>query len=129
MALRSRTKRLIAGLTVVSLMFQAASVAAQLSILIAAKANATTALAAGIICTDHGLPSVPSDDSPADRPSACAFCPLCLTPGTDQLAVLPVTSFSLVGVRGEDIVFHFNAACATDEHLAQPRSRGPPATV
>jgi hypothetical protein len=123
MPLRGFAKRLIAGLVIAGLMFQAALVAAQLSILIASKADA--ALPAGVICTEHGLATVPPDET--DRPSACGFCPLCLTSGAGQIATLPAAGFSLIQARAQDIVFHFDACHGVDQHCAQPRSRGPPA--
>ena len=123
MPLRTLAKRLVAGLVVVSLMFQAALFAAQISILIAARADA--ALSGGVICADHGLAETPLDE--ADRPSACKFCPLCLTPGAGQIAILLGADFSLLEVSAKNIGFYFNSDRGTHERSAQPRSRGPPA--
>jgi hypothetical protein len=129
MPLRPLAKRLVAGLVVASLMFQAALLAAQFSLLSAAKADAAAALPVGIICTDHGIASLPSDEAPADPSSACAFCPWCATSAARQIAVLPATGFNLVEGRAGKIVFHFSADRPTGEHSAQPRSRGPPASA
>ena len=125
MGFRPSAKRLIAGLTVVGLMFQVALVAAQLSILIVARADASAALPADVICTDHGLAAVPSDQP--DRPSTCGFCPLCLTGGAGQTAILQAVGFTLIEAPANDIAFHFGVDRGTSEHSAQPRSRGPPA--
>jgi hypothetical protein len=124
---RPIVKRLIAGLMVVSLMFQAALIAAQLSILIASRADAAATLPTGVICSEHGLSAIAFDEAPADKQGACAICPFCLTTGVGGLAVLLTGGFSLVPANSNDIAFHFNADCRSDEHLAQPRSRGPPA--
>jgi len=124
MGFQPAAKRLIAGLTVIGLMFQAALVAAQLSVLLVGRADATAALPAGVICTEHGLAGVPSDD--ADRPSACGFCPLCLNSAGSQVAILPTTGATLVEARTEGIVFHINAVRRSGELTSQPRSRGPP---
>jgi hypothetical protein len=129
MVLSPRGKRWIAGLTVASLMFQAALVAAQLSIVIAAQADAAAIRPTGIICTDHGPAAAPPDEKPADTPSTCSFCPTCLTSGAGQIAILPAADFSRVEVRARDVTFHFNADRTTGEHLTQPCSRGPPATA
>jgi hypothetical protein len=125
MGFRPSAKRLIAGLTVAGLMFQVALVAAQLSILIVARADASAALPADVICTDHGLVAVPSDQT--DRPATCGFCPLCLTAGAGQTAILLATGFTLVEARAIGIAFHFDFDRGASEHSAQPRSRGPPA--
>ena len=123
MPLRGSAKRLIAGLVVAGLMFQAVLVAAQLSVLIAAKADAI--LPAAVICTEHGLATAPADET--DQPSGCGFCPLCLTSAAGQIAALPAAGFSLIQARAQDIVFHFDADRGADQHSPQPRSRGPPA--
>jgi hypothetical protein len=123
MGFRPSAKRLIAGLTVVGLMFQVALVA--VSILIVARADASAALPANVICTDHGLAAVPSDQT--DRPSTCGFCPLCLTAGAGQTAILQAVGFTLIEAPANGIAFHFDVDRGTSEHSAQPRSRGPPA--
>jgi DUF2946 family protein len=122
--LRTVVKRLVAGLVVASLVLQAALIVAQLTILIAAKTDVAAALPGAVICTEHGLATAPSDD--ADKPSVCKSCPLCLTPGAGQLAILFITDFSRLEASAQDIVFHSNADRGTDERSAQPRSRGPP---
>jgi hypothetical protein len=127
MGFQPSAKRLIAGLTVVGLMFQVALVAAQLSISITAKADAAATLPANVICTEHGLAVAPADET--DRPSECVFCPLCLTGSAGQVAVLPAAGSTLVQARGDRVVFHLNADCLIGESSAQPRSRGPPAFV
>ena len=125
--MRSWVKRSIAGLVVVSLVFHAALLAAQLSILIASSADAAAALPASIICTDHGIAALPSDETPADRPRGCGFCPVCSTLGAGLTITMPAASFGLVERSAKDIVFHFSADSGTHEHFIRPRSRGPPA--
>ena len=129
MPLRSLAKRLIAGLTMVSLIFQAALLAAQFSVLIASGADAAAASPAGIICTDHGIADLSADQPPADRPTACGFCPWCSMPGAGQLAVLSPASFSLLDRRATDVIFYVSADRRAFERSAQPRSRGPPAVA
>ena len=106
-------------------MFQAALVAAQLSILIVAKADAAAILPVDVICTEHGVGAVPSEET--DRSSTCGFCPLCLAPGAGQIAILLASGFTLVEADTKVIVFCLDADRAITEHSAQPRSRGPPA--
>jgi hypothetical protein len=108
-------------------MFQVALVAAQLSISITAKAEAAAAWPAGVICTEHGLAVAPADET--NQPSECGFCPLCLTGGAGQVAILPAAHFTLVEARGDRVVCHFNADHLIGDISAQPRSRGPPAFV
>jgi hypothetical protein len=100
-------------------------VAAQLSILVAAKADPAAALP-NIICTDHGLAELPSDQAPTDLPQSCALCPFCLTMGAGQIAVLPPTGFSVIDAPADRIVFHLTADRGDFKYFTQPRSRGPP---
>jgi hypothetical protein len=126
MLLRPLAKRLVAGLALASLMFQVALVAAQLSIFIAAKADAAATMPTGIICTDHGIAALPSGEAPTDLPTTCVLCPFCLTLGVSQIAILPPAGFSLLGAPANGMVFHFTTDRGAHKHFAQPRSRGPP---
>jgi hypothetical protein len=126
MRLRPLAKRLIAGLALVSLMFQVALVAAQLSILTAAKADAAATLPTGIICTEHGVAAPSSDQAPTDLPASCTLCPFCLTLGAGQMAILLPADFTVIEAAANGIVFHFTSHRGAENYSAQPRSRGPP---
>src|SRR4051794_29887277 len=107
-----RFKRLIGGLTLASVMFQVALVAAHLSLLTAGKADPLTNLPSAIICGEHG----PSNDAPEETPkdylpSSCVLC--CLAFGAGHIVIPSAATFSIVELSSELVDFDFNGISVT----------------
>jgi hypothetical protein len=105
-------KRVIGGLTLASLMFQVALVAAHLSLLTASKADPLTNLPSGIICGEHGPSNLTPEEAPTNYPpSSCVLC--CLTFGADHVVIPSAATFSLIELPSELVDFDFNGISVT----------------
>jgi hypothetical protein len=128
MPFHRRVKRVIGGLTLASLMFQVALVAAHLSLLTASKADSLTNLPSGIICSEHAASNVAPEEAPKDYlPSSCVLC--CLTFGAGHVAIPSAATFSLIEPPSDLVDFDFNGISVTHLYRAPPRSRGPPSVA
>ena len=121
-------KAMVAGLTLLGLMLQICLVALKLSMLVA-PATGTIDSALSIICTDHGAIALTGGAAPEDRRSDCAMCPLCWHGGAGNLAVLPTQIIDSILWPVRAFAFEFRHDLRLASFVAQPRSRGPPASA
>jgi hypothetical protein len=126
--LRPIFKATAAGLTILGLMLQICLVAFKLSILVA-PATGTLDSALSVICTEHGAIMLTGDATPGDRRSDCAMCPLCWHVGAGNLAVLPTPVVESILSPARAFAFELSHDLRLASFVAQPRSRGPPASA
>jgi hypothetical protein len=108
-------------------MFQVALVAAHLSILTAAKADALANLPSGIICGEHGPSNAAPEETPKDYLPSCVLC--CLAFGAGHIVIPSAATFSVIEPRSELVGFDFDGTIVSHPYRTPPRSRGPPSVI
>jgi hypothetical protein len=124
--LRSGLKKAVAGLVILGLLLQASLFVRQVSLMAAPPGDAV-ALALSVICTEHGAQTLPAQDVPADRRSACLVCPACWGGNGGPAAILLAAIVAVIWHQSSVSNADPNHRFVPPALFVLPPSRGPPA--
>jgi len=124
--LRSGLKKAVAGLAILGLLLQASLFVRQVSMMAAPSGDAVT-LALSVICTEHGAQTVPAQDVPSDRRSACLLCPVCSGGNGGLVAILLAAIVAVIWQQSSVPNADPNHRFVPPAPFVLPPSRGPPA--